>query len=308
MSDKTEPIELKYESKRQVAKSGLLGVFIGLAIIVPGVSGAAVAIIFKLYEKLLFAMGNVFKSFKRCIVFLIPIGIGAVIGVGGGVFGVKKLLNLIPFAIVALFAGLMFGSFPAITDQLKGEERTPKRIVLMILGVLVTVLFAVGSTLITTSERSLVNLRVWDYILFLILGYAVGITQVVPGLSATALLMLLGYFTPMMNAIGFELLTDLPVLLVFICMLAGFIAALLTFSKLLSVILQRFKAPAFYFISGLSLGSAITMFFNPEMYAVYLSWAESGVVWWELILGILLFFGGLIVSYRLVAFERNNDR
>ena len=58
-----EEISLKYERKGQVAKSGLLGVFIGLAIILPGGSGAAVAIIFKLYENLLDAIGNLFKKF-----------------------------------------------------------------------------------------------------------------------------------------------------------------------------------------------------------------------------------------------------
>lgn len=300
-----EELSLKYESKGQVAKSGLLGVFIGLAIIVPGVSGAAVAIIFRLYEKLLYAMGNLFTKFGKCFVFLLPIGIGAIVGVGGGFFGVKKLLDLIPFAIVALFAGLMLGSYPAITDQLKGEKRTPKRTVLTVFGIIIPILIAVGSTFISTSERSLENLQFYHYILFVILGYAVGITQIVPGMSATALLMMLGYFTPMMKSIGFGLLKNIPVLLVFVCMFVGFIAGLVTFSKVLSVIIEKAKAPAFYFISGLSLGSILTMFFNPEMYEVYCNWAESGVVWWELVLGMLLFAAGIFASYKLVAFERN---
>lgn len=299
-----EELSLKYESKGQVAKSGLLGVFIGLAIIVPGVSGAAVAIIFRLYEKLLYAMGNLFKKFGKCFAFLLPIGLGAIVGVGGGFFGVKELLDLIPFAIVALFAGLMFGSYPAITDQLKGEKRTPKRTVLMIFGVIIPILIAVGSTFISTSERSLDNLQFYHYILFVILGYAVGITQIVPGMSATALLMMLGYFTPMMRSIGFGLLKNIPVLLVFVCMFVGFVAGLVTFSKVLSVIIEKAKAPAFYFISGLSLGSILTMFFNPEMYDVYCNWAANGVVWWELVLGMFLFAGGVFASYKLVAFER----
>lgn len=302
-----EELSLKYQSKGQVSKSGFLGVFIGLAIIVPGVSGAAVAIIFKLYEKLLYAMGNLFKKFGKCFVFLLPIGIGAVIGVGGGFFGVKKLLDLIPFAIVALFAGLMFGAYPAITDQLKGEKRTPQRTVLMIMGIIIPILIAVGSTFISTADRSLENLKFYHYILFVILGYAVGVTQIVPGMSATALLMMLGYFTPMMQSIGFGLLKNIPVLLVFVCMFIGFIAGLLTFSKVLSVLLEKAKTPSFYFISGLSLGSILTMFFNPEMYEVYCGWAATGVVWWELILGMVLFAGGIFASYRLVAFERKKQ-
>ena len=60
-------LSLGYRNKSDVFKGGILGFFIGLAIIVPGVSGAAVSIIFGLYEKLLFAMGNLFKKFKQVI-------------------------------------------------------------------------------------------------------------------------------------------------------------------------------------------------------------------------------------------------
>lgn len=89
-------------------------------------------------------------------------------------------------------------------------------------------------------------------------------------------------------------------------MFIGFIAGLLTFSKLLSLLLSKAKASTFYFISGLSLGSILTMFFNPEMYEVYCNWASNGIVWWELVLGMVLFAGGLFASNRLVAFERKN--
>ena len=58
-----EELSLAYADKKEVAKGGVLGLFIGLAIIVPGVSGSAVAIIFRLYEKLLYAFGNLLKSF-----------------------------------------------------------------------------------------------------------------------------------------------------------------------------------------------------------------------------------------------------
>ena len=102
--------DLRYRSGGQVAKSGLLGAFIGLAIIVPGVSGSAVAIIFRLYEKLLYALGNFFRKFKRCALFLLPVAVGAAVGLILGFFGVRALLGVLPFATVALFAGLMLGA------------------------------------------------------------------------------------------------------------------------------------------------------------------------------------------------------
>jgi hypothetical protein len=55
---------IKY-NKKTWCKSGLLGFFIGLAVIVPGISGSTVAIIFKLYDQFLYALGNLFKQFKE---------------------------------------------------------------------------------------------------------------------------------------------------------------------------------------------------------------------------------------------------
>lgn len=300
-------VSLAYENKKQILKGGLLGVFIGLAIIVPGVSGAAVAIIFGLYEKLLFAMGNVFKKFKKCFMFLLPIIIGGIVGIVGGFFGVKQLLNLFPFTVIALFAGLMFGSFPAISDQLEDKSRTPLRNILFILGILIPIAFSVISVVSGGAERTLENLRIFHYIMFIVLGYAIAITQIVPGLSATALLMIFGYFTPLMNSVGFGLLQNIPVLMVFVCLLVGFIAGLLTFSKILSGILEKYRTNSFNLIAGLSLGAAITMFFNPETYAVYVGWAEQGLPVVEFICGIILFVAGIFLAYKLVKYERDKN-
>ena len=100
-------IELVKYSKKTWTKSAVLGFFIGLAVIVPGISGSTVAIIFKLYRQFLYAIGHLFDQFKKCFVFLLPIGIGMVIGVVSGFIGVKALLEILPFAIICLFAGLM---------------------------------------------------------------------------------------------------------------------------------------------------------------------------------------------------------
>ena len=78
--DSLEIALIKY-NKKTWCKSGLLGFFIGLAVIVPGISGSTVAIIFKLYDQFLYAVGNLFKQFKKCFAFLLPIGLGMLLGV-----------------------------------------------------------------------------------------------------------------------------------------------------------------------------------------------------------------------------------
>ncbi len=303
---KSAAMDLRYQNGKEVAKGGILGAFIGLAVIVPGVSGSAVAIIFRLYEKLLYALGGIFRRFKESARFLLPIALGGIVGLAAGFFGVRFLLNLLPFAIVALFAGLMLGAFPAVTDEIKGEKPTPLRIVLFLLGLLFPIGLSALSVFGTPDMLSLEDLSWYHYILFLLVGYAIAVTQLVPGLSATALLMTFGCFTPLMNSVSLTYWQENPmVLLVYACLAVGFVLGLLTFSNGLSRLLEKKRAPAFYTIAGLSLGSIVTMFFNPEIVEVYESWTISAAMWRELGIGMALFGIGIIAATYFVRYERN---
>ena len=94
------------------------------------------------------------------------------------------------------------------------------------------------------------------------------------------------------------------VLLVYFCMVLGFVIGLVTFSKLLDMIFATARATAFFLIVGLSLGSVLTLFFNSDVYAVYTDWAESGVDALDLSLGLVLFVVGVVVAYLFVRYER----
>ncbi len=299
--------DLKYENKAQVAKGGILGFFIGLAVIVPGVSGSAVAIIFKMYEKLLYAIGNLFKKFRKCLKFLIPIGIGALAGFVIGFFGVRALLNILPFIVICLFAGLMLGAYPAVTDQIKGSKRTTKNVLLFIVGLLIPILISLFSIFGNVTQHDLTNLQFYHYILFVIIGFLIAITQLVPGLSATALLMSFGYFTPLMNSVSLTNFKENPyIFLVYLCLIIGFVIGLFATSKGLSFMIKKYKVATFFTIAGLSLGSILTMFFNPEVMAIYTFWTTSGIIR-DLSIGIIVFIIGLLLSYWFVKFERKKD-
>lgn len=137
------------------------------------------------------------------------------------------------------------------------------------------------------------------------IGYVVAITQVVPGLSATAILMAFGYFSSIMNSVHLSYWKQNPmILLVYVCMVLGFAIGLVSFSKLLDVIFARARTTAFFAIVGLSLGSVVTIFFNSDVYAVYTDWAQNGVDVLDLVLGIVLFAVGFAVAYLFVRYER----
>lgn len=312
MQEGMEIALIKY-NKKTWCKSGLLGFFIGLAVIVPGISGSTVAIIFKLYDQFLYAIGNLFKQFKRCFAFLLPIGIGAILGVALGFFTIRELLKILPFAIVCMFAGLMCGAFPAVTDELKGAERTPKRVALFVLGVLLPVAIGCVSAWLSVGAEGaetdkFANVAWWHIALGLVFGYVVGVTQIVPGMSATAFLMAVGWFASVMSSVSMTYWTENPaIFLVYIALGIGFLAGLFTFSKFLTFIFAKARQTAYSLIVGLSLGSILSMFCNGDVISTYLGWAQNGANVLDIILGAVLFAVGVVGAYLLVRYERKKS-
>lgn len=306
-------IALMAYTKKTWCKSALLGFFIGLAVIVPGISGSTVAIIFKLYDQFLYALGNLLKKFKKCFTFLLPIGLGIVVGVLLGFIAVKKLLAILPFAIVCLFAGLMCGAFPAVKDEINGAKRTKKRLALFALGVAIPVIIGVVSAVLgergAESGNAFDSVQWWHFLLALLLGAVMSVTQIVPGLSASAFLMAVGWFASLVDSVSMTYWQENPaVFLVYGGLALGFVAGLLGFSKLLTLLFAKAREGAYFAIVGLSLGSILSMFCNGDILAVYKSWASGGVnPVLDIVLGVLLFAVGVVGAYLLVRYQRKKD-
>ena len=312
MGQESLEVALIQYNKKTWCKSALLGIFVGLAVIVPGISGSTVAIIFKLYDQFLYAIGNLFKKFKQCFTFLLPIGIGILLGVLLGFITVKQLLEILPFAIVCLFAGLMVGAFPAVKDELKGAEKNAKRVAFFLLGVSIPVALGCVSALLSSGEGStdmFANVQWWQVVLALVIGYVVGVTQIVPGLSASAFLMAVGWFGSLMSSVSLTYWTEtsFAIFPVYVGLGLGFLLGLFTFSKLLTYLFGRARHTAYSMIVGLSLGSILSMFCNGDIVSVYIGWAQNGVAWLDFALGVALFAVGVVCSYYLVQYQRKKD-
>ena len=325
MSEDLQLALLRYQNKKSWFKSALLGFLIGLAVIVPGISGSTVAIIFKLYDSFLYAVGNLFKKFKLCFLFLLPIGLGLVAGFAFGFIGVKELIQINLFAVVCLFAGLMSGAFPAVKDEIKGMNWTMKRTMLFMLGLAIPVALGCVSAMLSVNtpkeagEQAVESISTmfdsikwWHVVLALVLGFAVGITQIVPGLSASALLMTVGWYHGLMTSVSMTYWKQNPmVFVIYACLGVGFLLGIFTFSKLLTFAFKKARQTAYSMIVGLSLGSIVSMFCNGDIMEVYVSWAtgavSGGKIGLSMGLGFALFAFGFVVSYLLVRYERKKN-
>lgn len=312
--DNLEIALIKY-NKKSWCKSVVLGFFIGLAVIVPGISGSTVAIIFKLYDQFLYAISNLFKQFKRCFIFLFPMGIGAIIGLVLGFIGVKELVELLPFAFVCLFAGLMCGAFPAVHDEVKEGAWTGKRIALFALGVFIPVAIGCVSAWLTVRTpdsaaglQKFSDIGAKQIVLSVVFGAVVGVTQIVPGLSASAFLLAVGWFHGLLKSVSLTYWQSNPsILLVYLGLVIGFACGVIAFSKVLTYCFQKARRTAYSMIVGLSLGSILSLFCNGDIITTYIAWSNGNVQVWDIVVGVVLFAVGIVGAYALVKYQRKKD-
>ena len=188
-----------------------------------------------------------------------------------------------------------------------------KRISLLVLGVLIPIAIGVISVALEAggggaSANAFASIEWWQILVCIPVGYVVGITQVVPGLSATAVLMAIGWFTSLVDSVSLTFWQSNPMIFaVYAALVIGFLAGLFTFSKFLTYVFGRARHTAYSLIVGLSLGSIVAMFYNPDTFAVYASWAENGVKVTDIVLGVVLFAIGAVGSYLLVRYQRKKD-
>lgn len=304
-----EACPLVKHTPKSFAIAVALGVIIGIAIIVPGVSGSTVAIMFGMYTALLYAIGNILNDFKRCIAYLLPIGIGAVIGFLGGFLVIQKVFGEYMFAVICLFAGLMCGAVPALTAEVKGEKINAGRGILTAVGVLIPI--GVGAFSIWLSQgsgalgtESFTAFPAYLFLLYIPLGAVVAATQIIPGLSATAILMACGQFKPILNSLHFDYITQNPAVIgLYLCIGGGFLIGIVLISKGFSKLIEKRRAPTFFLVVGLSLGSIISMFINPDIWEIYGEWAGGAFAAADLIVGICLLAAGFATSFALTAYE-----
>ena len=290
-------MELRYKSFKEIIVSLFVGFSIGLSVIVPGISGSSVAIIMKVYDKLMYSFSNIFKKFKVCIVFLIPILIGVILGFGIGLVLVKLLLEAFPFITICFFVGLMVGTFPILFEEIKGEKITRNRVALFVAGVLMP-LAITGISLLLSSTNDLANVNIGHYVLFLVIGILISLTQLIPGLSATVLLMIFGYYYALMDGIGREMFSNLRLILVYVALVVGFGIGVLLFSKGINKLLDVAKKPFFFVICGLSIGSVISVFLGNDCMAIYKNWQSSDMII-DIPIGILVLAVGALATLSL---------
>ncbi|MBR3832824.1 MAG: DUF368 domain-containing protein [Lachnospiraceae bacterium] len=250
------------------------GMFVGIANVIPGVSGGTMAVSFGIYDKIISSVTNLFKDFKKSVKTLFPIAVGVVIGVVAFTFIIPFLLETQPFCTAAAFTGLIVGGIPMIVKSLKesGERDSHKSIpVNVIVFILLFVISLVMPFMNGDAESGiLLTADVGTMIKVFFLGIIAAATMVIPGVSGSLVLMVLGYYFGIITAVKNFILglksLDWGIMLDNGLVLAPFaigcILGIFFISKLIEWLFGHFPTATFSGILGLIVTSPVSIFYK----------------------------------------------
>lgn len=255
-------------------KNILKGAVIGLANIIPGVSGGTMAVSMGIYDKLIHCVTHILKEFKKSVKFLLPVGVGMVLALVGLSFVIEAAFAHFPAQTNLLFIGLILGGLPAILKKVKGNTiRLSHIIPAVVFFALVVGLATLGSGEGSDADMSF---NVLNVIKFFGVGVIASATMVIPGVSGSMILMLMGYYQPVIETIStfVRALTafDVPVLLqccgVLVPMGIGIIVGIVVIAKLIEIVFEKWPLVAYWAIIGLIVASPIAIILMSEFGAI----------------------------------------
>lgn len=264
----------------------LKGIIVGMGGIAPGLSGSVLLVIFGLYERCISAVGSLFKSFKKSVLFLIPIILG--FGVGILLFGkaVDFLLATFEMQTRYTFLGLILGTLPLFYKEVK--KRGFKNRYYFLIGASA----AVGLVLLIFSDSLFPAVTNPNFFESVMLGFAVAASSIVPGVDSAVILSSLGLYELYVSSIAsLDLTVLLPALL-------GLAVGAVAISLIMNLLLKRFYTVTFSVIFGLFI-SIIPCVLNESC----IPRADGATV-----ISFILVPVGFIISFYLGDIEKNNER
>lgn len=286
------------------------GMIIGIANIIPGVSGGTMAVTMGVFDKMIEAINGLTKNFKKSFMTLLPIGIGMIGGIGLFSFILPYCLSNFSFQTSMCFIGLIVGGIPAIVTSMgnsfekEKKKLNPLHVIVFLVFLGVAVFMAVANPTATTADS--LNVEPLTLVLLLLMGIACAAAMVVPGVSGSLLLMMFGYYSGIIGTISSFLsaLKNLDGSGILHCVLIlapfgiGCILGILLISKLINFLLKKFEFITYCGIFGLVAASPFAILVkmeNPQYTPV------------SIIVGIVLFIAGAAFTYFFEKFASKKE-
>ena len=280
----------------QLLNQILRGVVIGVANIIPGVSGGTMMVSMGIYDTLIHCITHLFKEFKKSVLTLLPYAIGMVVAIVGLSFVIEFLFDHYPLPTNTAFIGLILGGLPVIFKRVKDSPRKPGSVG----GVLFLLFFALIIALQIMGESGghavTITLSLVEIVKLLCIGMLASATMVIPGVSGSMILMLLGYYDPVISSISglVKALTAGDWGLVFhnagilIPFGLGIVIGIFAIAKLIEVLMAKWESWTYCAILGLVCASPV---------AILMSTSFAGLSVGLVVVSLITFAVGFYAAY-----------
>ncbi|MBO5293460.1 MAG: DUF368 domain-containing protein [Lachnospiraceae bacterium] len=277
-------------------KNILKGMVIGVANIIPGVSGGTMAVSMGIYDTLIHCVTHLFSEFQKSLKFLIPIFLGAGIALVGLSFVIEFLFENYPLPTNLLFIGLIVGGLPAIGKKVKGTKIQAGHIIAFLaFFALVVGMAALGETEGNAADLSLSLISI---IKLFFIGMITSATMIVPGVSGSMILLLLGYYNPILATINdfikalvaFDMAGILQGVGVLTPFGIGVVVGIFAIAKAIEVIFEKFPLYAYWAIIGLIVASPV---------AILLMSTFGTITVLSVLSSVIAFAGGFFIAMKL---------
>ena len=241
------------------------GVLVGVANILPGVSGSALAVSMGIYGQIIHALTDFPKHPKKSLQTLLPYIIGALCGVIGLSFTIEYLFAHYPLQTSLIFMGLILGGVPSVFSRAVKTGSTTTCIgVCLAAFLLVTILSGAdpsGSQPVSLTPSLSCGLKLFP------LGILGAATMIIPGISGSMLLMMIGYYQPLLTSVNhffksMALLNFSSAWAEFLILLPfglGILTGFFLCARLIDTLMTHFGSVTYCAILGLVLSSPIAI-------------------------------------------------
>ena len=275
------------------------GFVMGIANIIPGVSGGTLALTLGIYEKFIGAISHFFSKLKENIKFLIPVFIGMGLSILTMSSVIDSSFKHFPIPTTLFFMGLVIGGIPLLLRKVKNTKEVKKKssYIIMALTFLLVIFLAIAPFIFTDlKEADFSHLGAGGYVVLLLVGTIAAATMIIPGVSGSLVLMLLGYYFPVVSTIK-ELAhfknigSNFLILSVFG---VGILIGIVLIAKLIEYLLKKYEAKTYFGVLGFIFASvvAIPISVYNEVHTI-----EFSVL--QIIIGLVLLGIGMLVGYKL---------
>lgn len=259
----------------------LCGFCLGISVFAPGISGSVMAIIMGIYNRLIDIVSNPLKNFKKNIIFLFPMGIGALISLVLFVLVFSYLFDAYEKATYLLFIGLIAGNIPLIYKEILKNKFKLHYLIGIVITFAVAFIMGISSDVIANMDS---NIFANNLIYLGICGAIAGFASLIPGMSISMILIVLGVYDEL---ILYARNLDIIVLAV---VGIAFVLAMILSSRLIKFIFKRYNGFANSMVLGFLCGSIAGICFT-------LPASQSNI---ENLLGPFMLLAGLGISFLFV--------